>query len=164
MMEYRTLTLIMTGVIVLLVLVLAALWHASTRRIGELRLALDDTSRSADEARQAAETLGDMARTEERKAKEFFGIIEGIERERDTWQALYRQSSQAAGVAQAWLMRDLSQAVGQANAYAARLRALGQKAPGVNIDPQLRTVLEDFGVTHVSGEPATQPDPPAPTA
>ncbi len=151
MMEHMV-TNALTGLCLLLSVALVALWRVSTRRIGELRRALDLASRHADESREAALTLGEMARTEERKAKEFFDVIAGIEKERDGWQKFYRSSSHAAGVAQSWLMRDLSRVVAQANTYAGRLQTLGQKVQTVQVDPRLQEVLEDFSLEHAGGK------------
>jgi cell division septum initiation protein DivIVA len=158
-MTYSTLAHYLLAFCVLLLVVLAALWRVALQRIGELRRALDGAEAAANEARAAVDSLAEMARTEERKAREFFGIIEGVERERDTWQKFYRESSHAAGVAQAWLMRDLARTIGQANVYAARLRALAQQAPAVNLDPNLQDVLEEFSVTHAAAPPDAPPAP-----
>jgi hypothetical protein len=158
-MTYSTLAHYLLAFCVLLLVVLAALWRVSLQRIGELRRALDGAEAAANEARGAVDSLAEMARTEERKAREFFGIIEGVERERDTWQKFYRESSHAAGVAQAWLMRDLARTIGQANAYAARLRAVGQQAQAVNLDPNLQDVLEEFSLAHTADKPDAPPAP-----
>jgi len=158
-MTYHTLAALLTTLCTFLLVALVALWRVSLRRIGELRRALDGAEVAANEARGAVDSLAEMARTEERKAREFFGIIEGVERERDGWQKFYRESSHAAGVAQAWLMRDLGRTIGQANTYAARLRALGQQAPAVNLDPNLQDVLEEFSVAHAAVAPDAPPAP-----
>lgn len=160
-MTYRTLTTVLLGISALEFALLVALWRVAVARITSLVKEADACSRAACEAKDAAGSLAVMAETERRKAREFFDIIEGVEKERDTWQRFYRESSQAAGVAQAWLMRDLARIAGQANAYAARLRELGHKAPPVDVDPSLQEVLEDFSVKHA---PGTQDVPRAPGA
>jgi hypothetical protein len=149
MMEYRTLTLLLTGIIVLLVLTLSAFWRASIQRIGQLR---------AEAAAHRNLTLGeqDRANLHERRAKEFFGIIEGVEKERDTWQKLYQTSSHQSGVAQAWLLRDLSATVRVANDYAQKLRAQGEHVPQVGVDPRLGDVLTEFSELHMKPGPETK--------
>lgn len=162
-MTYSTLAYYLLGLCLILLAALAALWRVSVRRIVELRRALDGAEAAANETRAAADSIAEMARTEKRRADEFFGIIAGVERERDTWQRFYRESSHAAGVAQAWLVRDLGRTVAQANAYAARLRALGQQAHPVNVDPSLQEVLDEFSAAHAPSktEIATLPDSPS---
>lgn len=118
--------------------VMFALWALSLRR----RL------------RQAVNTgvlAGHRASIEARRAQEFFNIIAGIEKERDTWVKLYQESSAQAGVAQNWLFRDLSGAVRRANAFAQELRKLGKPAKEVRIDPSLTEVLAEFGERHPEG-------------
>jgi hypothetical protein len=150
---YQTLSEILTGAVVLLSMFLAALWRVAMARIGELRRALDAAERSAGEAQESAGRLGDMARLHERRASEFFGIITGVEKERDGWQRLYRESSQQAGVAQAWLIRDMGRVIQIGNQYAQRLRKHGETAPPVDVDPQLKQVVEEFAGTHALGHP-----------
>jgi hypothetical protein len=120
-----------------------ALWRVSLRRLVEMRASVSEYQAFA--ARHAS-----RADLHERRAGEFFGIIEGVEKERDTWQRLYRDSSQMAGVAQAWLLRDLSSSVRAANVYAERLRAKGEKVMNVQVDPRLSDLVEEFGGQHVS--------------
>src|SRR5258706_6364892 len=91
-----------------LVLVLA--W--SQHRLARMKKALDLFAKAstsavtrADEASKAAGVLVAEATLQKRRADEFFAIIQGVEGERDTWQRFYRQSSQHAGAAQAWLIR-----------------------------------------------------------
>jgi hypothetical protein len=149
-MTFRLLAQIFGGSTLLLLLVLAALWHVALERIKQLRTGFDLAVKSAEDANGAAGELADLARTHERRASEFFGIIEGIEKERDTWQRFYRESSQAAGVAQAWLMRDLQRVVRVSNGLAAELQKLGKQAPIVQADPALASFIEEFDGSHVS--------------
>jgi hypothetical protein len=81
-----------------------------------------------------------------RRADEFFNIIQGIEAERDTWKKFYDRASHHAGVAQAWLLRDLHEAVQRANSYAEALRALGKKASDITVSPQLKEIVDEFGL------------------
>lgn len=91
---------------------------------------------------------GERARTHERRADEFLSIIRGIETERDTWQRFYFESSRQSGVAQNWLLRDLSGAVQRANIYAAELRKHGVKVKDITVDPSLTEVLSEYGEHH----------------
>ena len=120
--------------------VLLGLWNRSLRR----RLA---------EATSVATAAGARASMEGRRAKEFFSIIEGLEQERDIWLKLYNESTHHSGVAQAWLLRDLSGAVQRANAFARELRTHGVSVKDVKIDPALTDVLAEFGHRH--GDPAS---------
>jgi len=144
---------ILTGVVILMAMAFAALWKVATARIGELRRALDQTALAAREAQESSGKLAEMALLHERRASEFFGIIAGVEKERDGWQKLYRESSQQAGVAQAWLVRDMGRVIQAGNRYAQRLREHGEKAPAVDVDPQLKQVVEEFAGTHALGHP-----------
>lgn len=119
----------------LAVVVLLALWNRSLRR----RLA---------EAIKVATDAGARAAHEGRRAAEFFSIIAGLESERDIWLKLYNESAHHSGVAQAWLLRDLSGAVQRSNAFAAELRKHGVAAKDVKIDPSLTDVLAEFGHRH----------------
>jgi len=118
--------------------------------------------KAADEAVVAANKLGAEATLQKRRADEFFGIIEGVERERDQWQQLWRQSSQGAGVAQAMLFRHLSMAIQVANSYVERLRKLGEQAPPVVVDRGLQRILGEYAEAHgdprpeVAGTPAME--------
>jgi hypothetical protein len=118
--------------------VLLALWNRSLRR----RLA---------EVTRVATDAGARASTESRRAKEFFNIIDGLEHERDVWKKLYNDSSYHSGVAQSWLLRDLSGAIQRSNAFARELRAHGVAAKDVKIDPALTDVLAEFGHRHGEG-------------
>jgi biopolymer transport protein ExbB/TolQ len=158
-MTYPTLAYYSLAFCTLLLLALVALWRVSLQRITELRRGLDHAARFAAESREAADSLAEMAKTEKRRADEFFTIIEGVEKERDTWQKLYQTSSYQSGVAQAWLLRDLSASVRVANDYAQRLRTLGEHVPQVGVDPRLTDVLAEFGETHT--RPAPEAKPPA---
>ncbi len=136
-----------------------ALYVLSVRRgirerteISRLRLAVVAASQSADAAKEAADKLGALATLHERRASEFFSIIAGIEKERDGWQKFYQDSSHAAGVAQAWLARDLQRVLDASNRMAAKLRELGQQAPALRVDPGLEAVLNHFSEIHGSGK------------
>ena len=146
-MLYQILCGILAGAAIALCVALALV----IRRTGELRAALDRTSELATAAQKAAGELGEMATFHERRASEFFAIIEGVERERDGWYAFYRTSSHAAGVAQAWLARELQRVISEANVMSSQLKTLGRAAPTVAIDPALTGVLEDFAV-HAEGK------------
>ena len=145
----HALTYSLLGLVVLLALVLVAVWRVSLARIVQLRGALA----TAQIAQGAVDELAAEARLQKRRADEFFGIIEGVEKERDGWQRLYRESSQAAGVAQAWLARDLGRVVSIANTLADRLRAKGEKVPAIGMDPQLEQVVEEFAERHGNPRP-----------
>ncbi len=120
------------------VAVLLVLWNRSLRR----RLA---------EATAVATAAGARASIEGRRAMEFFSIIAGLEQERDIWLKLYNESTHHSGVAQAWLLRDLSGAVQRANAFARELRTHGVAVKDVKIDPALTDVLAEFGHRHGEG-------------
>jgi hypothetical protein len=107
---------------------------------------LGKTSGLAEEANKVATEAGARASVHERRATEFFNIIEGIEKERDTWQKLYYESSRQSGVAQAWLSRDLDAAVRRANILATELRKLGKNVKDIAVNPALQEVLADFGL------------------
>lgn len=150
---YQQLSEILSGTVVVLAMLLVALWRVSLDRISQLRRALDLASKAVDSSETATEKLAALATLHERRATEFFGIIESVEKERDGWQRFYRESSHAAGVAQAWLVRDMTRLIQIANGHAERLRAKGENAPPVDVDPRLREVVEDFSVAHASGKP-----------
>jgi hypothetical protein len=94
----------------------------------------------------------DQADLQQRRADEFFGIIQGIEVERDTWRGFYAKSSHHAGVAQAWLIRDLSNLVIVANRLAARLREKGEKVPPIHLDKALQQIVDEFTGTFTAPE------------
>ncbi len=142
---------ILSGILALAVIALSIALVLLVMRNRQLRLALDRTSELATAAQKAAGELGEMATLHERRASEFFGIIEGVERERDDWQKFYRTSSRAAGVAQGWLARELQRVVAEANALGAQLKKLGKEVRAIEVDPALTGVLEDFNV-HSEGK------------
>jgi hypothetical protein len=141
----------MLVVIALLALtLLIALWVAS-RRSRELATVLSTLKGVEGELVVA----GRRAELHERRATEFFNIIAGIEKERDSWQKFYFESAYQSGAAQAWLFRDLAGAVLRANSFAAELRKHGVKAKDVIVDPALKDVLADYGQAHPEGRAAT---------
>lgn len=142
---------ILSGVLAAAVMALSIALVLLVVRNRQLRDALARTSELAGSAQLAAGELGEMAKLHERRASEFFAIIEGVERERDGWQAFYRNSSRAAGVAQAWLARELQRVVAEANRLTAQLRELGKPAAVIEVDPALTGVLDDFNV-HSEGK------------
>jgi hypothetical protein len=146
-MLYQILSGLLATAIVFLVVALVMV----IARNGDLRKALTRTGELADNAQKAAAELGTLAQQQSNRADAFFGIIEGIEHERDGWQNFYRESSRAAGVAQGWLARELQRVVVEANNLSAELRKRGIKAPTIEVDPNLKGVLEDFNV-HSEGK------------
>jgi len=142
---------ILSGILACAVIALSIALVLLVMRNRQLRAALTRTSELAGAAQKAAGELGEMAKLHERRASEFFGIIEGVERERDGWHAFYRDSSRAAGVAQGWLARELQRVVTEANALGAQLKKLGKSVRAIEIDPELTGVLEDFNV-HSEGK------------
>jgi len=94
----------------------------------------------------------EAALVHKRRADEFFALIQGIERERDIWQKFFFDSARKSGVAQNWLLRDLSGAVQRANAFAAELRKLGKPAQNVSVHPQLKEIIEDYGAEYPDGK------------
>jgi hypothetical protein len=80
----------------------------------------------------------------ERRASEFFGIIEGVEAEAQTWRRMFGEGMTKAGAAQNWLLRDLSEITKVANMYGARLRKHGDKAPTVQPSPGLKDLIAQF--------------------
>lgn len=142
-------TIVLSSIIAVLVGAVVALLHQRAH----LRAALDAAEMAARSIGAAADTLAGEAKLQKRRADEFFGIIEGVEKERDLWQGMYRKSSHAAGVAQAWLLRDLGRAVKLGNAYAARLREKGERVDQIQVDPGLEKAVEEFSGVHVTGAP-----------
>jgi hypothetical protein len=122
------------------------------RRINKRRLEQSALLAKTIKERVDAETVATLAmeRAEmhRRRATEFFEVIQGIEKERDTWCALYKESSRGAGVAQAWLARDLARAIQMANVYGKRLREKGDPVPQIQPDPALAEVVRVFAETH----------------
>jgi len=108
----------------------------------------------------AVMTAGSRAELQERRANEFFSIIQGLEGERDTWQKLYHESSRQSGVAQAWLLRDLSGIIQRANVFARELKKHGVKATEVIVDPALKELVAEFGEHHPGGYAADVPRAP----
>ncbi len=149
----HALTYTLLTLVLLLSLVLVAVWRTALSRIGQLRLERDAANQALTQVGAVADQLADQARLQERRASEFFGIIEGVEKERDNWQRLYRESSQAAGVAQAWLARDLGRVVQIANVLADRLRSKGETVPKITVDPQLTQVVDEFAEKHGNPRP-----------
>jgi len=142
---------ILSGILAAVVIVFSIALVLLVGRNRQLRTALNRTGELASAAQKAAGELGELATLHARRATEFFTIIEGVERERDGWHAFYRDSSHAAGVAQAWLARELQRVVTEANALVAQLKTLGKAVRVVEIDPALTGVLEDFNV-HSEGK------------
>lgn len=102
---------------------------------------------AAEEYRQllasAAAVAAEVER-QKRRGDEYLGIIYGIEGERDLWQKLYREQARSAGVAQAWLLRSLSDVTQIANVRSEQLRTLGKTVPDVKIDPKLSELVTEF--------------------
>lgn len=149
---------ILSGILAAAVIALSVALVLLVVRARQLQAALTRTSELASAAQKAAGEIGEMAKHQEemaklheRRASEFFGIIEGVERERDGWHAFYRESSRAAGVAQGWLARELQRVVTEANALGTELKKLGKTVRAVEVDPALTDVLEDFNV-HSEGK------------
>jgi hypothetical protein len=152
--------------LVLALVATAAVFFAIGRRL-----------RPADPTAVPEELLARLAQAEsreafqQRRADEFFAIISGIEREADEWRRIYRDSQRMGGAAQSWLLRDLQGALAAGNRYAARLRALGQAAPDLSVDPALADLVQEFGktkdvpqsprLTAEQAAPAEGPSPPA---
>ena len=133
------------GIFIWLCMVTA--WLLARRRAARAETALESAQSEKSEAELAAVAAGDRARLHERRAGEFFGIIRGIELERDQWQKWFHESTRQAGVAQSWLYRDLEAAVARANGLAAELRKLGKAVKDVAIDPKLQGVMAEIGET-----------------
>jgi hypothetical protein len=142
---------ILSGILAAAVIALSIALVLLVMRNRQLRVALDRTSELAGAAQKSAVELGELAKLHARRATEFFGIIEGVERERDDWQAFYRNSSRAAGVAQGWLARELQRVVTEANGLGSELKKLGKQVRVIEVDPALTGVLEDFNV-HSEGK------------
>lgn len=151
-----TLLGILLAVAILLAIAFGVLWRIASHKASQMGTALDAAVTAARGAGAQADELAELARRHERRATEFFGIIEGVEKERDLWQRFYRESSQAAGAAQAWLIRDMSAIVKTANMHAQRLREKGEKVPVLQVDPSLQRVIEEFSQEHVSGHQEIQ--------
>lgn len=121
---------------------LYALWlRVRLRRAADLASDAQIERARAEQELERAEHQRDI---QQRRADEFFAIISGVEGEAQTWRRMYQQGMAGAGAAQSWLFRDLSEAVKRANAYAARLRILGEKATEVQVDPQLKRFVDEF--------------------
>lgn len=67
----------------------------------------------------------------------------------------------AAGVAQAWLSRDLGRTIKIANAYAKALRDKGVPASDVRADPRLDAILAQFEARRGADGPPKAPGMPA---
>lgn len=132
--------------------VLLGLWGVGTTlylwymlwRVRRLRAATRHAEREQQMAYAALEQAQRQRDMHQRRADEFFELIRGVEGEADTWRRLYRKGMSQAGVAQNWLLRDLSEVVRLGNAYAARLRKHGEKAPSVQVHPDLKRFIDDF--------------------
>jgi hypothetical protein len=149
-------TYVLCGVILLELVAFVGLLDGSVRRIRKLRLALAGMQQAVQGATSSVDMLAAEAKLQKRRADEFFGIIEGVEKERDQWQALYRRSSQAAGGAQAWLIRDLTNAVQRGNAYAKLLHEKGVRVDPIAVDPALSKAIEEFAGQHVASPEVPQ--------
>jgi len=119
-------------------------WARARGRIVALTTALEGVSQAAADAQSAAEQLAALATLHERRAREFFSIIEGIEKERDGWQGFHLRSSSAAGAAQAWMMRELQRFSLEVNRRGEELRKLGHPASLMAVDPRLVEAIEGF--------------------
>jgi biopolymer transport protein ExbB/TolQ len=153
--------LIVIGMVGVLVLYILKVRRASRLReeVSSLHRSVVAACQAAKAAKEAADKLGALATLHERRASEFFSIIAGIEKERDGWQKFYQDSSHAAGVAQAWLARDLQRVLDTSNRMAEKLRESGQAAPVLRADPGLEAVLNHFSEVHGPGR-ATLPRAP----
>jgi len=127
-------------------------WVAVFALVRELRVRKREalTSAATLAAASIVRRTDEQADFQKRRADEFFGIIEGILGERDQWKTMYYKMSQQAGVAQAWLLRELSTSVLRSNRYAEVLREKGVNVQKVAIDPALKTIVEEFGGRHPS--------------
>jgi hypothetical protein len=91
----------------------------------------------------ALSALGELREDRDRMKRhkaEFFGIIEGLEKERDQWRKLYETNAGLAGNAQQWLFRAVDRLHAIANVYA---KALGK--PAVPSDPSLDVLKAALG-------------------
>lgn len=129
------------GIALLVVTALAIYfaWRARNAEREELRITKENDALAADF--QRARERADL---HERRANEFFAIIEGVEGEAQTWRKMFGEGMSKAGAAQNWLVRDLSEMTKVANIFGARLRALKEKAPTVQVSPQLRDFIAEF--------------------
>jgi len=98
-------------------------------------------------ATQAVAIAQENERFQKRRADEFFGIIEGVEKEADGWRASWRDGMRSASVAQGWLFRELDTALRRGNAFAARLREKGDKVEDMVVDPKLRQLVDEISET-----------------
>jgi hypothetical protein len=132
-----------TEVLIAVLVFLGVAWGAWARERRLVR-ACQQAERRAIQAEYDREQAIRQRDMHERRANEFFEIIQGVEGEAQTWRRMYQQGMAGAGAAQSWLFRDLSEVVKLANAYGARLRKLGEKAPPVQVNPQLKRFIDDF--------------------
>lgn len=126
----------------------AVTWSVTMLRVrSNVRAAAESEAKAiarAEEATSQFDDLADQATRQKRRADEFFGIIEGVEQEADTWRKMWKEGMQKAGVAQGWLLRDLDLALRRANVYANRLRQHGEKVEDEALDPKLGELLKEL--------------------
>jgi hypothetical protein len=141
-----------TGLELALGAVCFVLWHVNSARADWKQKLLAERKRhdatlvDLEALKIGQVNLRKVADFQQRRADEFFSIIQGIEVERDTWRRFFEKSSHHAGVAQAWLLRELTEAVQRANTYAEALRKLGHQVRGIDVNPALKEVVEEFGL------------------
>jgi hypothetical protein len=107
---------------------------------------------NADDLGLALSALGELRGDRDRMKRhkeEFFGIIEGLEKERDQWRKLYELNAGLAGNAQQWLFRAVERLHVIANAYAKKLGL-----PAVPSDPSLDTLKAALDESRELPEPA----------
>jgi hypothetical protein len=141
-----------TGLELVVASLVFVLWHVNSARADWKEKLLAERKRhdailvDLEALKIGQVNLRKVADFQQRRADEFFSIIQGIETERDTWRRFFEKSSHHAGVAQAWLLRELAEAVQRANAYAGALRKLGHQARDIDVNPALKEVVEEFGL------------------
>jgi hypothetical protein len=103
-----------------------------------------EKSNESDGLRADLQRESERADLHERRANEFFGIIQGVEAEADTWRRMYRAGMSKASNAQNWLLRDLADVIKVANLFRTRLSKHGETVPPVQVSPQLKDLVAEF--------------------
>jgi hypothetical protein len=104
-----------------------------------------------------AKAARDAAAFQQRRADEFFSIIEGVEMEANSWRRLYMEGMTTSAAAQNWLFRELGRAVKIANRYSAALKKNGIAATEIEIDPELVKIHKKFEALRGQPTPARAP-------
>lgn len=145
-------------------LVLAALLGVALALLARARAKARDLSVRAEEASKPDPVVATIiasaqaeAVRQQRRADEFFSIIEGMEKETDGWRRAYLEGMETAGAAQSMLFRELGRVLNLCNRYSARLRKAGIEVPEAEITPELKAMHDRFEGLRARPPPAKAP-------